>query len=279
MKALPIILVTCSAAAQAGTVTLTSNGVTSALDIEAAINTATNFGTTPGEVILDGIDGDFVYAHPDTSINMFVSNLTLRGINGATIANCDDGLFFDNIPVTNILVENIRFQCFGNGIDDNENNTHSNVTIRNNVFQTNGLIGIEIYNSNNWKILNNTVSAPGEVAIVLANGVSSEIVGNRIIARYGISFFTFNNFSSANHNIVANNIEADETGVILSGVSNSHVRRNRIFISGLSGICISLGPDTRQNRVKQNRGSIVPGGSLTTVQDLGTDNKVSGNKP
>jgi hypothetical protein len=106
-----------SVQAHAGTVTLTSADVVSALDIEAAIQSATAGGTEPGIVILDGSMGAFEYTNGDRSINIRgVSDFTLRGINAASIVNCADGLFFDAVPVNNILIERIVFDCLGNGI-------------------------------------------------------------------------------------------------------------------------------------------------------------------
>ena len=38
-----------------------------------------------------------------------------------------------------------------------------------------------------------------------------------------------------------------------------------------------LGPDTSNNRVHGNQAALVSGGNLVVVEDLGTDNQVSGN--
>ena len=73
------ILVLLTATAYGGTVTLTKDDVASARDIEAAIVTATNFGSEAGVVILDGSSGAFTYTEPDKSINIFVSNLDSAG--------------------------------------------------------------------------------------------------------------------------------------------------------------------------------------------------------
>ena len=89
------------------TITLTAGQVSSAVDIEAAIIGATARGTRPGTVILDGQNGPFVLTGDDRSMNIFVSNLTLRGVNQAVIKNCDDGLFFDSFPLKHILVEGV----------------------------------------------------------------------------------------------------------------------------------------------------------------------------
>ena len=94
-------------------VTLDASQVTSASDIEQAIETATAYGTRPGTVILDGSQGKFEYDGADRSINLYYSNITLRGVNKATIGNCDDGVFFDDFTVNNIVIEGIGFACLG----------------------------------------------------------------------------------------------------------------------------------------------------------------------
>jgi hypothetical protein len=68
----------------------------------------------------------------DKSLNIFVSNLTLRGINQAIIDPCDDGLFFDDFPLHDILVEGITFLCTGDGVE--ATGTFKGVTLRDNFF-------------------------------------------------------------------------------------------------------------------------------------------------
>lgn len=285
MKGIPTLLAVCGlyiGSAHAATITLTRNDVTSALDIEAAINTATNFGTTPGTVILNGSQGDFVYSGPDQSINIQMSNLTLRGSNGATIANCDDGLFFDDIAVQNISVEDITFQCSGDGIDGTGLSVRKNVTLKDNVFET-GIFGISINNAVEWTLLGNIVVAgtdPGQTAIALFGSKDSRIVGNTVVAAQGIRLGTEGSLVSSGNQVIGNRIVALDTGVRLdSGTNRNNVLLNRIALFAPVGTGIFLDVGTFRNRVQGNRVSIVPGGSLTTVQDLGTDNKVSGNRP
>ena len=91
--------------------------MSSAVDIEAAIIQATAEGTRQGMVTLDGKKGAFVFTGEDRSVNIFVSNLTLRGVNQPVIQNCDDGLFFDNFPLENVQVEGITFLCSGDGVE------------------------------------------------------------------------------------------------------------------------------------------------------------------
>ena len=87
----------------ANTVTLTASQVDGANDIEAAILEATAGGTRPATVILDGSKGPFVFTDEDRSLNLFVSDLILRGKNNAVLQNCEDGLFFDDLPLRSIL--------------------------------------------------------------------------------------------------------------------------------------------------------------------------------
>lgn len=285
MKGMPALLTVCSLCigiAHAGTITLTRNDVASALDIEAAINTATNFGTTPGTVILNGSQGDFVYSGLDRSINMQVSNLTLRGSNGATIANCDDGLFFDDVALQNILVEDITFQCTGDGIDGFGLSQRKNVTIKENIFET-GIFGISINNPVEWKILGNVIVAgtePGQTAIALFGGKDSRIVGNTLIAAQGIRLGTEGTLVSTGNRVIGNRIAALDTGIRLdTGANRNQVLLNRIALFASVGTGIFLDAGTSENRVQLNKVSIVPGGSLTTVLDLGTNNTVSSNSP
>ena len=59
--------------------------VDDANDIEEAIRRATGEGSHEGSVVLDGRNGAFVFTDRDKSINIFVSELTMRGENNATI--------------------------------------------------------------------------------------------------------------------------------------------------------------------------------------------------
>jgi hypothetical protein len=55
----------------AAEVVLNASQVTSARDIEMAIDTATANGTRPGIVTLDGSQGKFIYTGDDRSINLY----------------------------------------------------------------------------------------------------------------------------------------------------------------------------------------------------------------
>ncbi|OGO27469.1 MAG: hypothetical protein A2136_01000 [Chloroflexi bacterium RBG_16_54_11] len=64
---------------------ITASEVDDANDIEEAIRRATGEGSHEGSVVLDGRNGAFVFTDRDKSINIFVSELTMRGENNATI--------------------------------------------------------------------------------------------------------------------------------------------------------------------------------------------------
>ena len=59
--------------------------------------------------------------------------------------------------------------------------------------------------------------------------------------------------------------------------SENRVEVNSISISASPGIF--LGPNTSNNKVHRNEVFFMGMGGFETVQDLGTDNRVSGNKP
>lgn len=281
MKGMPMLLALCSvasAAVQAGTVTLTRNDVSSALDIEAAINTATNSGTTPGTVILSGSRGEFIYSGPDRSINIQVSHLTLRGVHGATIANCDDGLFFDDVAVQDIRVEHLTFRCTGDGIDHVGTSPRNNVTVRNNVFET-GASGMSVTNTIDWRILDNSIVA-SQTGIALTGSRDSQITNNTLIAAQGLRLDSAGSLVASGNRVIANRIAAHDTGIRLdSGANKNSVLANRIALFAPVGTGVFLDAGTFRNRVQGNRVSIVPGGTLTTVLDLGADNLVQGNQP
>ena len=148
-----------TAMAQTNMIILTAAQVTSARDIETAIETATAYGTRPGTVILDGSQGDFYYTGDDKSINLYYSNVTLQGDNGATLANCDDGIFFDDFPNEHILIEGITFVCRGNGIAGwGGKFILDRVIIRKNTIHAQGN-GITMGSMKNWNILRSHLEA------------------------------------------------------------------------------------------------------------------------
>jgi hypothetical protein len=270
-----------SVQAHAGTV-LTSADVVSALDIEAAIQSATAGGTEPGIVILDGSAGAFEYTNGDRSINIGVSDLTLRGTNFARIVNCDDGLFFDAVPVSSILIERIVFDCLGNGISWTGLGPRERVTVRDNVIQGD-MRGITIGDSLDWRITRNTIiggSGVAQSAIELNGGADATVINNLLVGFLGVAvvFDPVVVTPPTNHRIVGNRIDALQTGIRLDdAAAENRVVANRICVRTAPGPAIFLGPDTSNNRVHGNQAALVSGGNLVVVEDLGTDNQVSGN--
>ena len=179
-------------------ITLTSDEVDSADDIEAAIISITSSGTQPGTVIMDGQNGAFIMTSDDRSLNIFVSNLTLRGVNGAMIVNCDDGLFFDDFPLQQIQVEGITFICTGDGVE--ATGDFQEVTLRDNIFwvENDGIAANG--HSNGWLISDNYIQAGGD----------------------GI------NISGAGNVIISDNDLSGNNGVVLLRSTQSHVRHNVI---------------------------------------------------
>ena len=267
------------AQAHAGTVTLTSADVTSAGDIEVAIQSATAGGTEPGIVTLDGSAGPFEYTNGDRAINISVSDLTLRSTNFARIVNCGDGLFFDAVPVSNILIEGIVFDCLGNGIAWNGAGPRERVTVQDNVIQG-GLSGIVIGDALDWEITRNIISGTFGIAIDLIGGADASVVNNLLVGFSGVrvDFDPVVITPPTGHRIVENRIEALVTGVRLDdAAAENRVVANRICLHTAPGPAIFLGPDTSNNRVHGNQAALVSGGNLVVVEDLGTDNQVSGN--
>jgi hypothetical protein len=278
-----------SAQAHAGTVTLTSADVTSALDIEAAIQSATAGGTEPGTVILDGSAGAFEYTNGDMSINIGnVSNLTLRGINSARIVNCDDGVFFDANPVSNILIEGLVLQCVGDGIDARFGlGPREGVTVRRNVILSDGsepgqgTTGIVVADGRNWRIARNIIiggSGAAQSAVELIGGADATVINNLLVGFLGVAVVFDPVGPPTGHRIVENRIEALQTGVRLDdAATENRVLDNRICLYRSAGPAIFLGPDTSNNLVRRNEAALVSGGNLVVVEDLGTANNKSGN--
>ena len=159
------------------TVIVTAAQVDGANDIEYFIEVATNNGTRPGTVILDASDGPFVYTQDDRSINIFYSNVTLRSDNGALIANCADGVFFDDFATEKVTIQGISFVCdqFGVRIPWGQ---HTRVSIKNNIIV--GFIGVLLNQIQGNQVVGNTISAEWQ-GVLLTNGTNeNNIIGNTI---------------------------------------------------------------------------------------------------
>jgi hypothetical protein len=194
-------------------VVISAAQVTGANDIEFAIEVATDNGTRPGTVILDARDGDFVYTGADRSINIYSAGVTLRSENGARIANCDDGVFFDNFTTSRVTIEGIEFDCSGVGIIAPWG-THEHLTIRDNkiispvgisLHQIQGakMIGNNIIaewrgisldpGTNDNKIISNVISGVQQSGIYLGEGVfGNKVHGNKVSCAPGHSCLTVN---------------------------------------------------------------------------------------
>jgi hypothetical protein len=237
-------------------ITLTADQLDSADDIEAAIKRATAEGTRPGTVILDGRNGAFVFTGDDRSLNIFVSNLTLRGVNQAVIKNCGDGLFFDKFPLKNILVEGIEFVCEGDGVA--ASGAFENVTLYNNIFRA-GRNGIGMGGaSSDWLITENVIETDqGGIEITGANKIM--ITNNHISGNIGIILRQCSQFQ-----VQKNVIQASNQGVLLVQESwKNLVQMNTIL--GVSHSGIALEPGVTGNQILANRVSCAPGTSCLTV--------------
>ena len=254
-------------------ITLTASDVDSADDIEAAIINVTENGTRPGTVILDGKNGPFVFTGDDRSLNIFVSSLTLRGVNQAWIENCDDGLFFDDFPLRHILVERISFFCTGDGLE--ATGSFQDVILRNNVFSV-GINGIGVGgHSSNWNVKGNMIQAGGD-GIVMTGVEGVVITQNHLSARDGIVLLT-----SSQSQIHRNTIEASFQGILLGQESwENIVQANTIL--GVSAAGIMLNPGVVNNRILANRVMCAQGTFCLTVDalpEVAEVNKIAGNKP
>jgi hypothetical protein len=252
----PSYLESVDADSEPNVITLTSDLIDSADDIEAAIKRATVEGTRPGTVILDGRKGPFVFTGDDRSLNIFVSNLTLRGVNQAVIENCVDGLFFDNFPLKNILVEGLEFICDGSGVV--ASGAFENVTLRNNAFRA-GNSGIDIGGaSSSWLITENVIEA-GHPGIVITGAQKIVITNNLITGDTGVSLR-----GCLQNQVHENIIHASDQGVILAQEAwKNTVQMNTI--QGVSHSGITLEPGVTGNQILDNKVSCAPGTSCVKV--------------
>jgi len=237
-------------------ITLTSEQVRSAVDIEIAIKRVTAEDTRPGTVILDGRNGAFVFSGDDRSINLFVSNLTLRGMNQALIEKCDDGLFFDNFPLKNILIEDIEFICRAHGVV--AGGAFDNVILRNNTFRTK-ISGIDLGGaSSKWFITDNLIETDG-IGIDITMARQVEITNNQIFVDTGIVLHNCSQF------LVSDKIiHASHQGILLNqGSWNNQVHTNEIL--GVSNSGIGLESGVKDNFILKNRITCAQGANCLTI--------------
>lgn len=254
-------------------VIVSAEEVDGANDIEAAIIEATAGGTHSGVVILDGESGAFVFTDADRSLNIFVSNLILRGMNNAVIENCDDGLFFDDFPLQHISVEGISFLCTGDGVE--ATGTFQDVTLRSNLFwaENNG-IGANGH-SNGWVIEDNYIHADGD-AINLAGAVGFTIDKNYLSGYNGIVLLRVSQFM-----VRRNAVQSTNQGILIGQESwENKLQANTIYGVNEAGIRLELG--VIDNQVVANRVICAPGFECLTVdatEEVWQSNKIAGNKP
>ena len=258
-------------------VILDASQVTSALDIEHAIDIATAYGTRPGVVTLDSSKGKFEYAAGvDRSINIYFSNITLRSMNRATIGNCDDGVFFDDMTTDNIVIEGVAFGCLGgHAVYAPFLSQHHNVILRNNYFESGIYPAIDILQGDYWTITGNQILSLG-IGIFLNETGGTLIRNNMIQANIGVVLYN----SGYDNRVLNNNITAWWRGVVLSGKTlGNKITGNqfdRIQDSGIVFTDIVAG-----NRVTGNQITCWPEVKCTavTADPINYEqNKIAGNK-
>jgi nitrous oxidase accessory protein NosD len=279
MKTLLVILLLAllplltGAAPAPNEVVLTAHDVISAPDIEQAIKVATNYGTRPGIVTLDARDGPFTYDHPDKSINIFYSDVTLRSLNGATFTNCVDGVYFDDFPLHDIAVRGITFRCTSGGISISMDRYECRrVMIQDNTLDVQGG-GVTVTRGRDVVIAQNVMSGADPVVLFRSTGV--RILGNDLRGNVGVRLD-----GSDGNQITNNRIEARDLGVVLrEGSDHNKVDGNRI--SGVQSAGIAIVGDSSANKVHGNRVACASGAGCPAVDAppaAWEANQISGNK-
>ncbi|HSB67644.1 MAG TPA: NosD domain-containing protein [Anaerolineales bacterium] len=247
--------------------------VDSADDIEAAIIEATDHGTHPGTVILDGQNGAFIFTGADRSLNIFVSNLTLQGVNRAIIENCDDGLFFDDFPLQDIIIEGISFLCTGDGVE--ATGSFQDVTLRDNVFwaENNG-IGVNGLSSG-WLVTDNYIQSDWDAMNL--TGAKGFTITNNLLSGYNGMVLLRDNQFQVRHNA----IRATYQGIFLGQESwENMVQKNTVFGVNYAGISLEQG--VVGNRILTNQVICATDTGCRTIcatPDVVQGNKIAGNKP
>jgi nitrous oxidase accessory protein NosD len=267
----PLSQVNASGETSPGMVVLTPDMVHSAPDIEAAIIQATQDGTRPGLVILDGQAGPFEYDPDalDVDVNVWVSNLVLRGVHRAILnggAITLDGMFLENITI-----EGLKMYCPNDCITSSDG-LHHNVIVRNNRLIA-GNFGVDVGWTDGWRIKNNRILA-GQAAVHLVSTTGIRVNKNHLQGYIPVFLE-----QAGTCNITNNTIVADWQGVSLAGASQA----NRVLTNSITGVQaagIALGPQTSLNEVHANWvacAADAPG--CLTIEDLGTNNHTGGNLP
>lgn len=265
---------------KAGTneVVLNASQVSSALDIESAIDAATHDGTQPGIVTLDSSQGDFVYSDWRRSIEVSVSNITIRSRNGAVFPNCDNGILFPS-SADGVTIEGLTFHCRGVGIGGG--NEHSHVTIRDNTFVV-GNYGIYADHAADWQIVGNYIESLGpEPGILIENSNDIEVSKNQLIMHPQFNVHQGVILDHTNNSTVSNNkITATGYGIIIENTaSHNRIAHNSITGTQLAGVY--LGWQVAYNKVQANRVECAVGFACEAVRvspEAGAKNKITGSK-
>lgn len=284
MKALPFLLAAGSltiGAAQAGTVVLTPDEVATGVEINAAIAKATTHGTEPGRVVFDGQHKGFSCQvneeNPEVSELTFIqySNLQLVGINGANMGDGICNVVLADAPLENILIEELKIASFieeGTGISARGLSPRNNVTIRNS--DISGAIAIQAFNPVGWKIHKNTIGRARDTVIMLFGAQDSAIIGNTITGEPGILLAPSDTQDTTGNKIIANRF---------SGVDGIELRRtgSHNLVALNTGNCpvVLLDSGSTLNTVLFNRAPSASCGDYGAVQDLGSGNRLFGNRP
>lgn len=253
-------------------ITLTAADVTDAQAIEGALRQATGNGAHPGTVLLDSSAGDFVFSGDDRSINIFLSNATLASKNGAVIANCADGIFFDGLPADRITIQGITFHCTTNGLIAVEY-LHRGVNILNNTFEVESY-GIGINTVRDWKISGNIITAGTPVQ--LGEGATQvKISQNTLDGTIGIYLQ-----NADGNQIQANEIRAQWQGVLLGyGSSQNKIIGNTI--RGVENAAFGWEGENSGNQVHGNRAACRAGATcllINALEEFQEGNQFSGNR-
>jgi len=260
----------------ANEVILDASQVTSALDIEHAIDAATAYGTRPGVVTLDSSQGKFEYTGDDRSINLYYSDITLRSLNGGTIGNCDDGVFFDDLIANNVVIQGVRFVCLeGHAVSAPFLTQHHYAILRDNYFETGTAPAINILQGDYWTITGNEILSLG-TGIYLNETGGTIIRNNTIRANVGVELYN----SGYDNMVSKNSITAFWQGVVLSGKTlRNMITGNRLYQVQDSGIVFA--DIVAWNRVTSNRIVCWPEVECTavTADPLNYEqNRITGNR-
>lgn len=252
-------------------ITLTADQVTSAIDIENAMHQVTAEGTRPGMVVLDGRKGAFVFSGIDRAINIFFSNLTLRGVNNAALPNTD-GIYIDHVPADNLVIEGLAMRCSGDCVG--MVGIHNQVTIRDNLFQAGGM-GIGVAYGKDWCISGNTIQAQN-FAIFLIFTERAVVTQNHLGGSIGIVVE-----GASLSKIQRNTISSGWQGILLNG----EAYKNQVIDNSMLGIQqagVSLEPGVSENRIYKNRVVCALAASCLTVDASPESiklNHITGNRP